>query len=677
MKAAREREEREKDADVSSGNGAEHRNEPFIIREEEAEKVRPVVERAVMLSGQHDRRVLGQALAPVVGTALRRAFAAIFKNALLRLNRFFVLNFSADGIRWRFESLRTGKPFRQVIREHSLICPVTQVFLIHRRTGLLIKQAEQEASEAQDGDIVSGMLTAIQDFVHDSFRPGTNGRLEVIRIGDTTVLLEQAPLAILAGIVSQGAAPQSLRQTFRRALEQISDEYHRELVNFRGDCETFAGVEPILQACLKTKIIMGEDRISPLTGIFILVPLVLACFFGIMGWRQHAHWHAYLEKLEKHPGIMVVKTGWRGAHRYIRGLRDPIAPDPEAMLLECGIAPDDVESEWQLYHSLAAELILERIRHILKPPPSVRIALHNGIVSIEGSAPWNWVENAPAKIANVCGVVHVRTDGIRQTDIDQKLAWNQYLAKIAELPGILVLRQGRGRNAFYISGMRDALAPDPLKILEDSGLSTNMVVSHWEPFQALHPSLIIARARQVLAPPDSVELELDGSVLRLTGSAPHAWIQEARLLSRGIAGVSRFDVSRLVDTDLAKFDSLVPIINKYIFYFLANNHDLWPRQESRFKDFLKTVSDFEKVLHKVGGGYHIEICGHVMATGNEEADKMASEEIARRFYDKLKNQLVNIRLFTKCGMGGMPAESVKSEPRRREAHVSFKIVPDE
>jgi len=90
----------------------------------------------------------------------------IFKNALLRLNRFFVLNFTADGIRWRFESLRTGKPFKQVVQEHSLMSPVTQVFLIHRRTGLLIKQVRQESCTTHDGDMVSGMLTAIQDFVN-------------------------------------------------------------------------------------------------------------------------------------------------------------------------------------------------------------------------------------------------------------------------------------------------------------------------------------------------------------------------------------------------------------------------------------------------------------------------------------------------------------------------------
>ena len=648
-----------------------------ILREEEAEVVRPVVERAILLSGQNDRRVLGRALAPVVGPALRRSIGTVLKNILLGINRFFVLNFSVDGIRWRFEALRTGKPFRQVVQEHSLTSPVTQVFLIHRRTGLLIKQVRQESVDLHDGDMVSGMLTAIQDFVHDSFRQGGGGQLEVIRIGDVTVLLEQGPLAILAGIVNQGVTPQSLRKTFRRALEQISDEYHEELVNFRGDSSPFAEVEPVLNACLKTRIIAGEDRISPMTGIFLLALLVLAGYYGYFGWRQHHNWNNYVSRLERIPGIMVVDTGWHDFHRYIRGIRDPLAPDPEAMLLNAGFAPDEVAGDWKLYHSLAPELILKRVHRILKPPSTVRISLHNGIVTLQGSAPWNWVERAPAAIRHVCGVSQVKTDGVRLTGIDQKLAWNRYLAKIAELPGILVMRQGRGRDAFYISGMRDALAPDPIEILKASGLSTNMVVSHWEPFQALHPALILKRAARMLEPPGTVELELDGATLVLKGRAPHAWIKEFRLLSRGIAGISRFDTSRLTDTDLAEFKSLIPLFDKYVFYYMANNRDLWPGQETAFKDFLKTTALFEKTLKKIGGGYHIEIRGHVPAGGSRESDQMAGEEIARRFYNKLKNRRVNLSLFSIRSMGSEPAEAAKSGARKHEAHVSFKIEPDE
>ena len=120
-------------------NSLPHLN--VALREEEAEVVRPTVERAILLSSQHDPTVLGAALASVVGTAFRQSITGIFRRAIIYLNRFLVHSFSMEGIRWRFESIRTGKPFQQVVREHSLTHPVTQVFLIHRRTGLMIGQA--------------------------------------------------------------------------------------------------------------------------------------------------------------------------------------------------------------------------------------------------------------------------------------------------------------------------------------------------------------------------------------------------------------------------------------------------------------------------------------------------------------------------------------------------------
>ena len=664
-------EQEDREPDVSGGNVRKR----FVMREEDAEIVRPVVERAIQLSASQNRRILAMALSPVVWLALWRSFTGIFKRWIVRINRFFVLNMSAEGFRWRMEAFRTGKSFRQVVMEHSLMCPVSQVFLIHRRTGLLIHQLQQTVSSTHDGDMVSGMLTAIQDFVHDSFISKDSGLLEVIRIGDVTVLLEQGPLAILAGIITQGVAPQNLRQTFRRAIDQIGDEYHESLVNFRGDMSGFEGVEPILEACLKTRLVVGEDRISPLTGLVVLVPIVLSVVFGVLCWQQHSRWKNYLANISDTSGIVVIDSGWHGLHRFVRGMHDPLAPDPEGLLIESGIDPGDIQSSWHSFYSLCPELIMQRVRRILNPPPSVSITFRNGIVSMNGEAPWNWVEHAPAQIANVVGVLHVSTDGVRLTGIDQKLAWNRYLARIAELPGILVLKQGRGRDKFYISGMRDALAPDPIKILVESGLDTNNVVSRWEPFQALHPSLILERARRMLEPPPTVTLALSGNVLHLSGSAPHAWIAEARLIARGIAGISQFDAQKLVDTDLQTLDSFNEVFNSYIFYYLDNRRDLWPGQEKEYLRFLNSVAAFAKVVDKVGGGYQIEIRGHVPEGTNSELRLEESNRIAELFYTRLRRQHLDIKLFARRGMGDkQAAAAAKVSARKHEPYVSFSII---
>ena len=76
---------------------------------------------------------------------------------------------SKQGLKWRFEALRTRKPFAEVILLHTLVYQVEQIFLIHKDTGLTLQHVVSKAELANDPDLVSGMLTAIKDFVQDSF----------------------------------------------------------------------------------------------------------------------------------------------------------------------------------------------------------------------------------------------------------------------------------------------------------------------------------------------------------------------------------------------------------------------------------------------------------------------------------------------------------------------------
>ena len=46
---------------------------------------------------------------------------------------------------------------------------VKQDFLIHRESGLVLQHVEDGSAETRDPDLVSGMLTAIRDFVQDYF----------------------------------------------------------------------------------------------------------------------------------------------------------------------------------------------------------------------------------------------------------------------------------------------------------------------------------------------------------------------------------------------------------------------------------------------------------------------------------------------------------------------------
>jgi outer membrane protein OmpA-like peptidoglycan-associated protein len=67
--------------------------------------------------------------------------------------------------------------------------------------------------------------------------------------------------------------------------------------------------------------------------------------------RAHQRWDAYVNRLRQQPGIVVTAAEKRGSRYQISGLRDPLAADAGALLLNSGIPADRVAFHWEPYLS--------------------------------------------------------------------------------------------------------------------------------------------------------------------------------------------------------------------------------------------------------------------------------------------------------------------------------------
>src|SRR5271163_551604 len=138
-------------------------------------------------------RMLADALFPIFGKAIRKAIASELDGMLQSLSQTLEQKFSWRSVRWRWEAFRTGKSYAEIVLLRSLLYRVEQVFLIHRKTGLLLQHVAARTTETKDPEMVSGMLTAIQDFVHDSVSGTEGDNLETVRMGDIGVVLTYGP----------------------------------------------------------------------------------------------------------------------------------------------------------------------------------------------------------------------------------------------------------------------------------------------------------------------------------------------------------------------------------------------------------------------------------------------------------------------------------------------------
>ena len=372
----------------------------------------PAVEDALTISITKNRRTLAEALAPAMGPAIRRAIAEALRAVVDSFNQVLQHSVSARALRWRVEAWRTGRPFAEVVLSHSLVFKVEQVFLVHRQSGVLLQHAAAVGTETQDGDLVSGMLTAIQDFVRDSFSVGAEEGVDTMRVGNLSVLVEQGEEAYLAAVV-RGIPPVSLRNVLRDALESIHLEMGEVFETFAGDPAPFEDVRPHLEGCLQMQVAgKGERRYWLAPAIVSGVVALLLAVWLALGWHASRRWNAYLERLEAAPGIVVVSEDggvWRSS---VTGLRDPHAADPIAMLGEHGLRADRVASRWETFISQDPVTVLARARALLEAPGSVRLALVDGVLSASGSAPHRWIVDAGERAIGLPGVVRFDTAGL-------------------------------------------------------------------------------------------------------------------------------------------------------------------------------------------------------------------------------------------------------------------------
>ncbi len=110
---------------------------------------------------------------------------------------------------------------------------INDMYLIYV-DGRLIKSVsfQTKLSAGMDEDIMSGMLTAVTDFIKDSFSEESGG-LKSLQYGNMTIYMERGITMYLA-VVFQGRPPDDLRMKMRMALVRIWEKYQRYLKVWDG-----------------------------------------------------------------------------------------------------------------------------------------------------------------------------------------------------------------------------------------------------------------------------------------------------------------------------------------------------------------------------------------------------------------------------------------------------------
>jgi len=284
--------------------------------------------------------------------------------------------------------------------------------------------------------MISGMLSAIQEFVRDSFQAGGGETLQLLRVGELTIAVEQGPLAIVA-IVVRGVPPADLRAPLQEVVEKIHAEMCEELESFRGDAAPFIVVRSLLERCLVERK-REPTRGIALSRIFSWLVLIAAALFvvrylAVLGMVRVER-DRLVDVLDREPGYAVLSTRIDLVDRvlHVHAVRDPLARDWQVLREQANVDPRDVVMHWTLYESLDPSILLARVKEILEPPDSVTLSLENGVLHASGSAPHRWIARA--------STIAVAMPGIRAFDS----------TALADPAGDAVLRTKRSIEAMHV-----------------------------------------------------------------------------------------------------------------------------------------------------------------------------------------------------------------------------------
>jgi outer membrane protein OmpA-like peptidoglycan-associated protein len=644
----------------------------------------PVMERAAESSIRNDPKTLVDILYPTIVPAIRKSIGETIDEMFQRVNQALKYSLTWRGLKWRWEAWRTGRPFAEVVLKHTLVYQVEHAFLVHRHTGLLIAHVAAEDAVSQDPQLVSSMLVAIQDFVRDSFSGAEHQGVDSVQLGELRLWSEPGPFALLVAVI-RGDPPEGLHETMRNTLSRIHAERFHALEGFDGDSDGFGDVE----ARLRELVALGEHaaprtlvaRVLILGSLSLL--LIGAVAWGAWWWHNQQLWEGYLKRLRAQPGIVINEAGKRDGKFVVSGLRDPLAVDPRALLGEAGIDPARVETHFEPYQALDPQSVLKRLNLTLDPPSSVKFAIAGNRIVAQGSAPRPWLDRAHAVAQMLpAGTPSLDLADVRNEDEADERRWQAYVDRLRAQPGIVVTKSEARDGKFGVSGLRDPLAVDPLKLLGEAGIDSARVETHFEPYEALDPQFVLERLRASLNPPPDVTFAIEGNRIVVKGSASSPWISRARKVGNALpAGAPALDVSAVRDISEGVLGKLRDAIQARSINFDSGKSLPAAGQEQVLDEIASELNELAKLSSTLHAVTRVMLTGHADSQGQGTSNLSLSVARAEAVRALLKKRGVDPDLLQVRGAGQLePLENDTSgasantaAARSANRRVSFSI----
>ncbi|MCB9250460.1 MAG: BON domain-containing protein [Ignavibacteriales bacterium] len=293
----------------------------IIDSEDEVAKVlSPIVGKAIKKQISESKDEMIDALYPIMGETIKKSIAEsmkeLYESINLKIDNALRKGIFSKQVKSKISGVSTG----DLILQSAFPFKIKEIFLIHEQSGILISHVSSSLNDkTTDADIVSGMLTAIKDFVKESFASDSGSQsLNEIQYGDSRIILEKGRYSYFAMVVS-GQEPVNFDEELAELNMNIHHNYAKKLREFNGDLSDFKDIdEPLLEFINLFKQIsepIETEKPKPILGYLLLGMLFLIIIiFAIIKLPPYFADKSTNEiikaKLESVPKLNLEKINW-------------------------------------------------------------------------------------------------------------------------------------------------------------------------------------------------------------------------------------------------------------------------------------------------------------------------------------------------------------------------------
>ncbi len=287
--------------------------------QELANALAPVMGVAIKKQIETAREDIVDALHPVIGQLIRKSITEAMKNLIQSVNSQIEHAMSFELLLAKIKSKFTGTDNASLLlKQAAQVYQISQIFYIHKDTGILIAHASDQDVNQNDTDIIGGMLTAIRDFAKTAFSENENQELSEIQYGDFQILIENGRTAYLA-VVLTGIFPFELKGKISTLENDLHKKYFQKLRNFDGDMSSFQDVKNVLDTFINHNKAIDPHRpqtskgqsLKGLKSVLLLILFIFLIYFSIFtlpAWIEENRISEQLHELFENNSIIKAEN---------------------------------------------------------------------------------------------------------------------------------------------------------------------------------------------------------------------------------------------------------------------------------------------------------------------------------------------------------------------------------